>query len=174
MSQQIIIDYWIEKARDDLSSARDNLSSGRLQNAVRDAYFSCFHALSSVLLKEGKTLKKHKEVRSALHRDYIRAEKIEVSWGKHYDWLLVTGRKQIIVHWYNLNLIRLERLLNRVRHLWIRWQVCWISRTKEKALMGLEGHFRPSTSAGTDYKKLNRKKAKLSIILTKEFQGGSG
>lgn len=93
MSQQIIIDYWIEKARDDLSSARDNLSSGRLQNAVRDAYFSCFHAFSAVLLKEGKTFKKHKEVRSALHRDYIRAEKIEVSWGKHYDWLFDNRQK---------------------------------------------------------------------------------
>jgi hypothetical protein len=30
MSQQIIIDYWVEKAGEDLVSARDNLKSGRL------------------------------------------------------------------------------------------------------------------------------------------------
>ncbi|WP_413886527.1 hypothetical protein [Candidatus Desulfatibia sp.] len=39
---------------------------------MRDAYFACFHAFSSVLLNEGKTFKKHKEVRSMLHRDFIR------------------------------------------------------------------------------------------------------
>ena len=47
MSQQIVIDYWVEKAEEDLASARDNLKSGRYQNAVRDAYFACFHAFSS-------------------------------------------------------------------------------------------------------------------------------
>lgn len=31
MSQQIIIDYWVEKAEEDLASARDNLKSGRYQ-----------------------------------------------------------------------------------------------------------------------------------------------
>ncbi len=93
MSKQIIIDYWIEKARDDLASASDNYSSGRYQNAVKDAYFACFHAFSSVLLKEGRTFKKHKEVRSMLHRDFIRTKKIDSSWGKHYDWLFDNRHK---------------------------------------------------------------------------------
>ena len=93
MSQQVIIDYWIEKAEEDLASARDNFSAGRFQNAVRDAYFACFHAFSSVILKSGKTFKKHKEVRSALHRDYVRTHKIDVSWGKHYDWLFDNRQK---------------------------------------------------------------------------------
>jgi len=93
MSQQIIIDYWIEKAEEDLGSARDNFSAGRFQNAVRDAYFACFHAFSSVILKSGKTFTKHREVRSALHRDYIRTKKIDVFWGKHYDWLFDNRQK---------------------------------------------------------------------------------
>ena len=93
MSQQIIIDYWVEKAEEDLASARDNLKSSRYQNAVRDAYFACFHVFSSVLLKERKTFKKHKEVRSMLHRDFIRTKKIDSSWGKHYDWLFDNRHK---------------------------------------------------------------------------------
>ncbi|MBL0717607.1 MAG: HEPN domain-containing protein, partial [Desulfosarcina sp.] len=48
MSQQIIIDYWTEKAIEDLASAQDNLKSDRYHNAVRDAYYACFHAFSSV------------------------------------------------------------------------------------------------------------------------------
>ena len=83
MKQGEVIDYWIEKAEQDLSSARDNLSADRLQNAVRDAYFACFHALSSVLLKDGKSFRKHKEVRSVLHRDFIHAKRIKAEWGKH-------------------------------------------------------------------------------------------
>lgn len=63
MSRQIIIDYWLKKAYEDLASAHDNFSSGRLTNAVRDAYFACFHIFSSVLLQDGKAFKKHKEVR---------------------------------------------------------------------------------------------------------------
>ena len=93
MSQQIIIDYWTEKAIEDLASAQDNLKSDRYHNAVRDAYYACFHAFSSVLLKEGKTFKKHKEVRSMLHRDFIRAKKIDIQWGKHYDWLFDNRHK---------------------------------------------------------------------------------
>ena len=93
MSQQIIIEYWVEKAGEDLASARDNFKSGRYQNAVRDAYFACFHAFSSVLIKEGKTFKKHKEVRSMLHRDFVRTKKIDRFWGKHYDWLFDNRHK---------------------------------------------------------------------------------
>jgi uncharacterized protein (UPF0332 family) len=93
MTQQVIIDYWMDKAQADLASARDNFRSGRYSNAVRDSYFACFHAFSSVLFKEGRSFKKHKEVRSALHRDYIRNNRLDVSWGKHYNWLFENRQK---------------------------------------------------------------------------------
>lgn len=88
-----MIRYWLEKAHEDIASARSNFSADRLQNTVRDAYFACFHAFAALLLKEGKSFKKHKEVRSALHRDYIRTSKIGISWGKHYDWLFENRQK---------------------------------------------------------------------------------
>ena len=40
MSQQIIIDYWVEKAGEDLASVRDNLKSGRYQNAERKTFLN--------------------------------------------------------------------------------------------------------------------------------------
>jgi uncharacterized protein (UPF0332 family) len=51
MSQDHIIDYWMEKAHDDLGLARDNFKSERYSNAVRDAYFACFHAFSAILIE---------------------------------------------------------------------------------------------------------------------------
>jgi uncharacterized protein (UPF0332 family) len=93
VSQQEIVVYWLEKAAQDLASARENLSAGRLQNAVRDAYFACFHAFSAVLIKAGRTFRKHSEVRSILHRDYVKGRKLAVEWGKHYDWLFDNRQK---------------------------------------------------------------------------------
>lgn len=93
MNTNVIIDYWLEKARDDLASALENGSAGRLQVAVRDAYFCCFHAFSALLLKENRTFRSHKEVRSSLHRDYVRTEVIAPQWGKHFDWLFDNRQK---------------------------------------------------------------------------------
>ena len=61
MSEKIIAEYWLEKSMEDLASAQDNLSAGRLQNFVRDAYFACFHALSAVLLKNERVLENIKK-----------------------------------------------------------------------------------------------------------------
>ena len=98
MSQQIIIDYWVEKAGEDLASARDNLKSDRYQNAVRDAYFACFHAFSSVLLNEGKTFKKHKEVRSMLPEISFEPRKSIVSGENTMIGFLIIGTRRIIGH----------------------------------------------------------------------------
>ena len=94
MSQREIVVYWLEKAEQDLASAKENLSAGRLQNSVRDAYFACFHSFSAVLIKAGRTFRKHSEVRSILHRDYVKGKKLAVEWGKHYDWLFDNRQKE--------------------------------------------------------------------------------
>jgi uncharacterized protein (UPF0332 family) len=94
MIEREIVVYWLEKAEQDLASAKENLSAGRLQNSVRDAYFACFHSFSAVLIKAGRTFRKHSEVRSILHRDYVKGKKLAVEWGKHYDWLFDNRQKE--------------------------------------------------------------------------------
>jgi len=93
MTKEAIISYWIEKAREDIASACANKDQGRYQNAVRDTYFACFHAFTAILFKEEKSFKKHREVRALLHHDYVRTGKIDVVWGKHYDWLFDNRQK---------------------------------------------------------------------------------
>jgi uncharacterized protein (UPF0332 family) len=93
VSQQEIVAYWLEKSAQDLASAGENLSAGRLQNAVRDAYFACFHAFSAVLIRAGTRFRKHSQVRSILHRDYVKTKKLAIQWGKHYDWLFDNRQK---------------------------------------------------------------------------------
>jgi uncharacterized protein (UPF0332 family) len=49
--------------------------------------------LLAVLIKAGKTFRKHSEVRAILHRDYVKGKKLAVEWGKHYDWLFDNRQK---------------------------------------------------------------------------------
>ena len=113
MTQREIITYWLEKAAQDLASARENLSAGRLQNSVRDAYFACFHSFSAVLIRAGKTFRKHSEVRSILHRDYVRGKKLAVEWGKHYDWLFDNRQKADYRPLVNFDLEQVKDILEK-------------------------------------------------------------
>jgi len=83
----ILVSHWIDKAQDDLQSAQANFQSGRLANAVRDIYFACFHMVSALFMKEGKTFKKHSQVRAGFHRDLIKTGRVDVSWGPFYEWV---------------------------------------------------------------------------------------
>ncbi len=38
-------------------------------------------------MKEGKTFRKHSQVRSSFHRDLIKPGRIDVSWGPFYEWI---------------------------------------------------------------------------------------
>ena len=83
----VFVSHWIDKARNDLESAQGNFQSGRLANAVRDIYFACFHAVSALFMKEGKTFKRHSQVRASFHRDLIKTGSIDISWGPFYEWI---------------------------------------------------------------------------------------
>lgn len=85
--KEILVRHWIEKARNDLESARVNYQAGRFSNAVRDIYFASFHAVTAVLMKGGKTFRKHSAVRAAVHRDLIKTRRIDTSWGPFYEWI---------------------------------------------------------------------------------------
>jgi len=113
LTQREIITYWLEKAAQDLASARENLAAGRLQNSVRDAYFACFHSFSAVLIRAGKTFRKHSEVRSILHRDYVRGKKLAVEWGKHYDWLFDNRQKADYRPLVNFDLEQVKDILEK-------------------------------------------------------------
>ena len=83
--REALIKYWMEKARESMEAARSDYSSGRHSIAVRNLYYGCFYALTAVLLKEGRTFKKHSGVKAALHKDLIKAGFLEPIWGKFYN-----------------------------------------------------------------------------------------
>lgn len=81
----ILIGYWMEKALESMSAARSEYDSARYTTAVRNLYYSCFYALTAVLLKEGHIFKKHTAVKAALHKNLIKTGIVESDWGKFYN-----------------------------------------------------------------------------------------
>jgi uncharacterized protein (UPF0332 family) len=80
-----IIKLWLEKAADSLESARLEINQGHTTFAVNRLYYSCFYAVTALLLKDGKQFSRHSAVKSEFTRSYIRSGKLDVKWSKFYQ-----------------------------------------------------------------------------------------
>jgi len=74
-------------------SCRTLASAKRLADADPDsaasrAYYAAFHAITALFALRGQTFSKHAAVRSALHRDLIRANQWPSDLGRAYDFLM--------------------------------------------------------------------------------------
>lgn len=84
-SKQTVIAYWLRKAAEAMASSRSEFQANRLDFAVNRAYYACFYAASAVLLSMDKQFVKHSGLRSAIHRDLIKAKLLSPNWGKVFD-----------------------------------------------------------------------------------------
>ena len=83
--KEVLVKYWLEKAHEALESARLEYKDERLTFAMNRIYYACFYALTAVFRDRDKMFKKHKGLRSALHRDLVRSGVLEERWGKFFD-----------------------------------------------------------------------------------------
>ncbi len=80
-----MVRLWLEKAVDAAQSARLELNQGHTTFAVNRLYYSCFYAVTALLLKDGKQFARHSAVKSEFTRSYIKSGKIDVEWSKFYQ-----------------------------------------------------------------------------------------
>ncbi|BCB96055.1 hypothetical protein JZK55_09770 [Dissulfurispira thermophila] len=80
-----LVSYWLNKARESLDAAQDELKACRLSFSVNRIYYSCFYAVSAVLLQEKLRFKKHSGVRAAFHQYFVKSGKVSCEHGKLYD-----------------------------------------------------------------------------------------
>ena len=80
-----IVQYWMEKARESLKSARSEQSAGRLTFAINRSYYACFYSATAVLMSKGKRFKKHTGVRSGVRTILVNEGMVSSSWGKFYN-----------------------------------------------------------------------------------------
>lgn len=80
-----LVRYWFEKSKESLDAACDELKAGRLSFSVNRIYYSCFYAVSAILLQNKLRFKKHSGVRAAFHQHFVKSEKVSREHGKLFD-----------------------------------------------------------------------------------------
>ena len=86
--REILVRNWKEKAHETLKAAKLPREAGMLDAAVNRAYYACFYSVSAVLTREQRSFRKHSGVRAWLHKDMVKKNRLDSSWGNLFDWLL--------------------------------------------------------------------------------------
>jgi uncharacterized protein (UPF0332 family) len=84
------INYRLEKAEETLEVAELLIENGKWNSAINRLYYSCFYAVTGLLVKTGKTNKSHSGVKTQFFLEYIKTGRIAIEYGKLYgdlfDW----------------------------------------------------------------------------------------
>ena len=89
-----VIIYRLERARETLAEAELLLSQEHINTSVNRLYYSCFYAVSALLLLKGLFSSKHSGVRSLFLQNFIKTGVFDVALGKLFD-NLYDSRQQV-------------------------------------------------------------------------------
>lgn len=92
-SFQDVAKYKLEQAKDDLESAKLLLEAGKYKAANNRAYYSCFHAVDSVLALEPVAFKKHKDTLAYFNKNYVKTEMFPKELGRKLSKLEIIRHK---------------------------------------------------------------------------------
>ena len=74
-------EYRLERAKEDLASAKLNYEHNLYKSANNRAYYAIFHAIRAVLALERVDFKKHKDVLAYFNKNYVKTEKFPKKMG---------------------------------------------------------------------------------------------
>ncbi|MEA1933728.1 MAG: HEPN domain-containing protein [Thermodesulfobacteriota bacterium] len=77
--------YRMARARETLEDARILANAGRWNACVNRLYYSCFYAVSALLVRHGLSSSKHTGVRSLFNRQYVKTGKIPKDLARIYN-----------------------------------------------------------------------------------------
>jgi len=84
-AQKTMIGLWLKKADEALASAELELNAGHTNFAVNRVYYTCFYAVTALLLRDGKQFARHSAVKSEFVRRYIKPGLVDARWNKFYQ-----------------------------------------------------------------------------------------
>lgn len=77
----------LKRAEESIEAANLLLESGFADFAASRAYYAVFYAATALLLNEEQEFSKHSGVIAAIHRQFIRTEKLPKEFGRIINWL---------------------------------------------------------------------------------------
>lgn len=109
---RVLIEIRVDRAREDMETARELVDLGRYRAAVNRAYYAIFGITTALLLTEKIERSKHTGVESALIRHFVKKEVIEPEYGKIFDYI----RKKREESDYSARITIDERTARKVFH----------------------------------------------------------
>ena len=82
---ETLIHYRLERAQESLDDARLLADAERWNACVNRLYYSCFYAVSALLVRDGLSSSRHTGVRSLLNRHYVRTGKVPRDLARVYN-----------------------------------------------------------------------------------------
>ena len=82
-----LIKVRIEKAEEDIETAKELLALNRFRAVVNRAYYSLFSITTAVLLTRKIERSKHSGVEAAFNQHFIKSHLIEIEYGKIFDYV---------------------------------------------------------------------------------------
>ncbi|HUU16901.1 MAG TPA: HEPN domain-containing protein [Sedimentisphaerales bacterium] len=75
-SNNELVSYRLQRARETLADARILADAGRWNPCVNRLYYACFYAVSALLIQEGLSSAKHTGLRSLFNRHFVKTNKV--------------------------------------------------------------------------------------------------
>ncbi len=88
-----LVSYRLERAFESLAEARLLLEQGHTNTFVNRLYYSCFYAVSALLLARDLSSAKHSGLRSLFHQNFVKTGAVSAELGKAYDKLYDNRQK---------------------------------------------------------------------------------
>ena len=92
-SQETLIQYRLERARESLEEARILADAGHWHGCVNRLYYACFYAVSALLLKHSLTSVKHTGIRGLFNLHFVKTGKVAAEFGQLYNDLFTYRNK---------------------------------------------------------------------------------
>ena len=116
MNKDILISYRLERANELLQEAEQIAKMGHWNSCVNRLYYSCFYAVTALLLQRDFSSSKHTGIRSIFNKEFVHKGIIKKDFGKLYN-KLFDYRQQS--DYEDLFVMKKEKVIP------------WISQTKE-------------------------------------------
>jgi len=82
---ETLIHYRLGRAQESLDDVRLLAEANRWNACVNRLYYSCFYAVSALLVRDGLSSSRHTGVRSLLNRHYVRTGKVPRALARVYN-----------------------------------------------------------------------------------------
>ncbi len=84
MIERETVNGWLSRAQESLAEAEALVERGHPAGAVNRIYYSCFYAVTALLLSEGLTFTKHSGVISRFDQHWVKPGRVPAEMGRFY------------------------------------------------------------------------------------------